>query len=1107
MELRTPERDSKLKNLHSPPSIEECSPSSSIRLVKRISGGVIRRFNSKIKASNGPDEHKLTDNTLEETPRFVCTSIFEDIEPTAPLFEASTSPPFKQITNLNRQNIPQPLSLAQLTPPSTVRKVESGSKSKYRLESPINLRRPSFSSTSSSSSGWITAKTREPRRKLFEEASNDSRSFSRPELTSRTFWNSEDELLCEQDSPTYLASVRRNISNYSESRSYIAVGCSICGEQFTLSMSGEKIIEVACGHQCHFDCYLIAFEASYVQNRFPKCGICSKNCKPCSEGVLSELTSKIITRKIRGQELKENGLRTRRCSAPSERKNGPILARSLEVSSLHSDNLKHMLPALSTPYDQLINSADVSSNGFRTPRTSRSTFYSSYEELHFNEETKTPTSKKSLKEKDVEQYTLRRPFEPRINIIPQLSKLTINENAESAIIQYVLNVYIPRLPDNMRNEENRKEHQILKKKIEQHISAQLDPNGELGQLELFDQVEFSSDGDNWTLALGVLFNKCLAFSQNGNIFACAPISEVSGVHQMDTHTLVFALKTKSLPEIYLRCEDGTLVVTKWFNYLQLFLPICRTIDTINVPLGQVTTNMWNSLPHELQKEVKERLPFIENNESQITTMHALIHQQKQSSLKIIVCLSIINRCPELHDNAKMAELLKAKLSNLIGSLSEVDELGLIVVGKNGSGEFGAAGTFIGMLSKSWGGWNDIINSLQVHNNDNIFESELHELRTMLETSRKLICAVVGSNESLQHLVILGNDNSVALSSIEDDIQRHAIESICAEITSHYGFSITQYFTRNGSLALCDVTKDFRHNISCRGRDAMATIELSELVEELRKQRLQDLLVSIESFDPAVAQIHAMEMNGALVRVSNISHVEVCVGSLKPGEAKNVLFEVQLDVEDLSQFLDSDAYVRSMMVGGDNPPPSLVRFTASWKEDGRLERSQGRSVGCDFRFGSASTAVSSLFAPALLYNHYNASNDSECLDIPLAPPLTVSREALFVVRQIQLSVIETLRICLGEENPTEVYKRLNQLISIVFCLSRNCVSTIPQYYREVDGPASPSEYAEKLCSELQNIAQQTINKTTGAVAIARWQMARLTATLVCQHDEEIFVHST
>ncbi|SCV03513.1 LANO_0G04588g1_1 [Lachancea nothofagi CBS 11611] len=1076
MQVSTPISTTGFKNLHSPPSVGSSSPSSA-RTFKKFSGQVMTRVNTtfrNLSASSVPSPNRLQ---VEERPCLIQTSssrfaASENID-----FGPTSLPVTKPVMNIGkrRSKPPAPLCLNPITPRPTPRKSHSSSKATPRLESPMDLGRSNYSSSDCAS--WVTASSAEPRRRLDSAFKGDFSSPMSHFTINQPFRDPWADLYPESESPTYAAELRKNVSKVSGPKNFASNNCSICNESLTCALAGEKPIELSCDHQCHYNCFLVSFEAFLPRNSFPKCSICKSISKPKSDDVLSELTAKVLCKSPESRMIRDTA-----DLSYSDQIRPQTIGRPSEYISGHAGRVQD----LQTPCDQVIRSAQIMSGGFRHSYSSEST----------------PNRKPSISSRGSSFRT--RSFmsrsdgqddefdfsKPRIHLIPQLSKFNIKTDAQVATAQYVMSAHLPKnalvaeTVKKQKNEENR-----IRNDIQGFVESTLKCTTSTGPLETLDMLSYSEDEDIWTSVTAFLFRECLIMTVDGLIVENIAKHQISELHQLDPYTIIINLKSKSLPEIFLCCENDPAIIRKWFYYLkQVYL----SAEGQSVPIEQLTSNSWEILPKNITQKIR---PKDENSDNldEFEPRLSVFAPHGRSPLKIVLCLSIINCHPRLHSNSDYLDIIKSKLRQFLSSLSTQDFIGLAIVGKDGSGKVGPFGTFIGMVNKSWDGFEDLVDGLQVYDNDEIFMNDFWEMNIMLETCRKLICTVEQEESYLQQLVLLGNDYPVNMpASIEDDFQVQRVKRNINAIANVFNFSICQYFTCNSKLWLSDLIDGLCYSIKCKGKRSISDACLGELVHDLQQSSVKSFALSICSVDSSVVQFSAIESNGQLFKLPHPeSELNLEIGALRPGEVKNVVFEVNINVANLRHMLGNNFLAQ-------DSSSSLLHYSAQWHDGSGYLVSQGYSFGCEFRFTSSGTTVSPMYSlrtPIQTNSQESQDSDHECLNISLAPPMSASRDMFFATRQMELIAVDTLigALC---GFPRDTSTTLNHLVSMIFCISRNCVCNDPGFYRHVF--VEPiGRYAEKLCFKLQHIAELSSSEDRGIQALSRWMMRELKSGLISQ----------
>ncbi|SCU87557.1 LADA_0E04720g1_1 [Lachancea dasiensis] len=1087
MQVGTPITSTKLKQVHSPPSVGSSSPSST-RAFKKLSGPVMTRVNSKFRSFSASSVLSPSRNQRQASEHDLLVHGVGDRDVNdhdnldfGPTLISMTKP----ITNIGtrRNNAPAPLSFTHLTPRPTPRKSGSSGKNAPTLESPMEFRRSNYSTSDCGS--WVTASSVDPRKRLgsaFQVDVGTPRSNFAVERPS--FRDPFASLYPDTESPTYAVELRRNVSNAGGPKNFISNNCNICKESLCCALKGEKLMELTCGHQCHYNCYLVSFEALFLSHTPFRCSICKQAAKPKDEDMFSEITARIL---CGGIETNPYGLY--QALSPDTAILPQAVECPVEETSLHRSKVQDFR----TPNDQVIRSSEVTSNGFRQqfrfdssfgnlPLPSVSSQGSSYESGSFASCSEVPN----------EEFDFSR---PRIHVVPQLSKFTIRDDAENVAVQYAMTAYLPKLPKAADSAKGLgKAESRIRKEIEMFFKESLNCAGPTGTLEIFDVLRYSEDEDVWLTVIVFLFQERLLFASEGSIVRDISKEQISELHQLDPYTIILDLKSKSLPEVFLGCGEEPAVIRKWFHCLKR---IYLSKEMQYIPLEQLTVNSWDLLPQDIAQSLRPKKigsfsSKCDNVRSSVFTCHT------KFPLKIVLCFSIINCHPELHTNDDCSNIIKSKVRQLLDSLSDQDFIGLVVVGKDGSGQIGAYGTFIGMVNKSWYGLDEFLESLEVHNNDGIFLNDTWELALALETCRKLICTVEGDENYLQQLILLGNDYPMDMqSSVDNDFHTKRLKRDINLIVKDFKFSIYQYFTCNCKIALGAFVNDRCYYVKSKALKYMKDAHLKDLIHSLHEPAIKSLALTLSSVNNAVAQFSAAEKDGHLLGLASAqTELDLDLGTLRQGEVKTVLFEVRLNVANLRHFLGNSS--PSQNTASSTSP--LLQYHSQWYDGSGHLVSQGFAFGCDFRFGPSSTTappVYSLKLPSDTSANERQENGLEELNISLAPPLSASRDMFFATRQMELTVVETLNRALNEPN-LDIVSALNHLISMVFCISRDCVCNDSSFYRYVN--ANPiGQYAEKLSSKLQYIADMSCSEDRQIRALSRWNMCALRTHLAYQDN--------
>ncbi|SCV01750.1 LAMI_0G13476g1_1 [Lachancea mirantina] len=1083
MNLATPVSGSRTKQVHTPPSINGSSPSS--RPVKKVSDGVLGRMTSSLKAFSPGSALQSRRSSRDEVPVLVNPRTLQGIEDSECYLSSNRLNTDMPITGMKqRRKTPTPLILPQLnTPPSTVVKSRTSPQRQEMLDSPLCLKYPKkqFSEHYDHTPSKFTPRTRQ-----------HSYQLSNAKIPGEAWMHAPRRPNAEDEPSTVAQSLEKNLIKISGPRYFVSSECSVCGERLETVLSGEKIVELSCDHQCHLGCFQIAYESTMSRNKFPICELCSKESRPKSEDLLAEMTAKILIRDTVSSRFSvESEWYMKDFHSHSQEPPRAVV----EYSPLSYTSESH---ELKTPFEQLIKNSDFSCHGFHTPVQSQNTL--ARPKIITRSTTSSWFSRSSIDE-NASYVTADSDFsfQPSVHILPQLPKLSVIEGDKCTTLQYVINAFVPKLqPFDGRGKKNDSEMRAIKTKVNVALAVRFE-NTSFNSKEvlLFDRMEFSQDGDTWAEVEAYLFENNLAFFQGTSIVADIPLDQISQLHPIDAFTVVLNLKMKSLHEAFINWHGDARIMKKWTHYLKNASKR-HMASSVVVPLQDFTTNGDSLLPDEISNCLRAGVGY-ESGLSDVSasTLSRRVscqsnYEKEGSPLKIVLCLSLINCKPLVHSNAELLILIVDKLHEVLISLSDADLVGIILVGRDGAGKVGPFGTFLGMVSKNWDGWSDFFQSLKVYDNNSIFLSDSSELMVMLETSNKLLSTNPPDLAFQRHLVILGSDRDKSThSSMEKEFFSNRIRSLLTKTLRLHKFTLLQYCSCNSGVRLNESVEGFFYNVKVRIATAFADIDMAKLFSELHDKSAQDLVVDVKSLDERLVQFSAIEQNGKLSRVAPCSEASFVIGPLRPGETKNIVFQVNVNLSNLRK--------RASWQTGE-----LLGFSAQWASNSCLRRFHGFSHGCEIRFSQYKTKLSNLQPTRLLMVDNFSSRDSEVLDISFAPPLSAAQEALFVSRHIDLTVVEALRALYGQ-NSQDLAAQLHQLVSIIFCLSRNCLCAIPSFYQQTKGFEGICDRTEKLCLKLESIAGALSSSYAQNPDdslhndVAKLQMLKLATILACQDE--------
>ncbi|AQZ18768.1 FAR1 (YJL157C) [Zygosaccharomyces parabailii] len=744
------------KRIHTPPSVE--SDTGRPKLLKSISGTVFRR--PSLKSSQN--------------------STLDSIE----LFAAGGSMSKRRLT-------PKPLNLTHpLSPPPTVRKKRevsprtgsTGSLRSLKLDSPIHMLSPA-KYRSCKSSGIKPTNLRESLK--HEALRSASSSATYPIIWTDTV---EDPYL-EENSPTYFRSISRNVSNITSSagrRRFITEQCSMCAEGMSSIFPGETVVQMTCSHASHYECYLAMYEPVYMSGEWPECRECHKLSKPIDPEVIQRMTSSLLTKRDSTTSLIEQHLM-------QDRLHGSVISNTFDF----------------TPKDQLITSADFSSDGFKTPLRMTRTIPNyenddtalSYGTLFGQVAVFEDKLVASLEENDLlsendatEDLTEKELEDEELHIeIKPLTDSHMNK-------RYFVVAEVPNEQHHnhcVKHNSKHKNHiasekKILKSQIESFVKRELNQGAEVGFLSMFDQVGYSTDGENWhNTTLVCFFEKCLILFDVSEMKTVGkiPVEQICHVNKLNENSLIIDLKSRALPEVYFSfplVQDHESTLERWKYYL--------VQPDKEADLEHMTETAWDILPPEITPSFTE-CSFNDSSFECDKCTKPWQSQDADAPLQLIVCLSLSNN--ERHDSAAYEHRIAQGLRRILECLNEGDLFGLVTVGKNGSGDIGEFGSFVGTVNKNWTGWDDFIDSLQIVECQ-AFQTPLKEFNKVWETCYRLVSTSYSLLDSEEHAKFFKQ-----IVFMTDDPQVQGTNKYEEIITKDYHFELMRvpsYHTKNCDFA-------------------------------------------------------------------------------------------------------------------------------------------------------------------------------------------------------------------------------------------------------------------------------------------------------------------
>ncbi|CUM45202.1 uncharacterized protein AC631_03490 [Debaryomyces fabryi] len=762
--------------------------------------------------------------------------------------------------------------------------------------------------------------------------------------------------------------------------------CVFCEELLSNKLAGELGLQLTCSHSCHKYCFLEMMDKNNLES-LPFCTQCEKK---------TQCVDASIQASIKHQKLAES-----------------LFPNNFDKEHSPFDTMSHL-----KDYDTLVKSS-VSANESQLLSPISTPTGNFYNEKLYNEILK-----------------------PRI---------TVTADAASQVTdgEYDLDCLISVKPSQISNcVSDSSEDQAIKSRIIQNIKVKLAlrvnnwsdsllPLEELGDLRMFDFLEISSNGSDWdNISVYFFGNAIILVDYNGTRLMGEVLinSDISSINRIE-NVLVLNLSNEALPELYMR-HSCSLIISKWEYYL---IQAVKKILVGQIPLLHTTTNAWELLD-ECNRST-DGLKFCSLWEKNLDVPSSLLRRimppAENIPMNMNVSISLIN-CTDL-SNLEYKKNIISLLQNLRSKLRPIDKLGLIFVGVDGHGKPSNSGTFIGCVSPSWDGWENIINDIRVFANEDdrqfpIFDNGFEEMLISFEKYKKLLPYIPSGPKNNNRLIILNSNNydltepqRFIKSKINDKISfLQANENLTIDIIrigKSYSIEAQEVYNLismptqcNDSLNIVSGSKLLRFN---------SFSEFGDSFDFIMEHSLQSGYIPYVTIDfqkvsgiESLISFSEIEMNGEMVSIqSNLTKLRIVVKNVFPLTERNIMMKLKLNFSEVSNLGNIMNY-------------KIINYHSLWMEG-------------EDDFKCLRTKFNETGSPHILFSHESdvscspldqIDGDTYFVDIPLLPPLSSSKDQSFARRKTELAIIRSLRIVeSASADETEII--ISHLISLVFGIIR------------------------------------------------------------------------
>lgn len=947
-------------------------------------------------------------------------------------------------------------------------------------------------------------------------------------LNSVEFREAADLETTDEKTPDFAENVYKNIetkglitgmsssSNLERKKNYTMNICFICDEALNSLLPGEKVLEMSCSHQCHYDCLLASLEGSSAFGErnleYPACSICQQTSKPTEQEINDTLVRDLLLTSMNNDVLSD--------------------LNNFHVSRSSSSNLKQQKKTPITPTGQLIAAQKVTQHGYmKTP----------IKEHH-------DLTKRDLGQPNQQFHGSMIP-KPVFSVNPQASTINVSLNSNKPlVIPHVLYVHLPDISKTKAVEQNR-ENALLRldnletqQKFSKLVLEEFFPtysqntttasnnlkkeNHEI--LQMIDLMEVSLDDVNYSEWLLVMFeNKIILKSLKTNKSARnlqmgSLSSQVINISNKEIYSIMkckdktfVSLKSSQIPELYMKNTENPIVLNKWTVVMEYKLGTksANNDDKIshfdksglNLSFLHFTTNAFN-----LMQERGLLVYFPASLHAQITLYlndpilcHNLIPKFESESIKDplkndssevpatackngrvqVLVINVLNY-DTLVNSTEMCQDIKTMVENFLNAAGKNDQIGIIVFGRDSENKMNLnEGTFLGMINNKWGGIAEFLKNLKVFDCFHVsrtYSEQERELLKITEITKRLFImnnlfdARFSTNNVCykKHIHIVSNSYN---GTVSKDPQENQIEISRSfrKFVSDYKLDISLYSIGAIHASLLENIMEqhfeFDSRYRCFNYSRQGEIEFCKN----SNSQIDDLMIDIKLKDNknGFFKFHCLENSfGHKVQIENnenLPAVRVNLGAFARGTFKTYLLDLIivnpkefykencLKIENkglIDVFADDSSIICRNSDGNFKHTQSFIEFSTNW-----VDKDYGLINGDIYDSGKILInfyGISDFIKPMTDYHPFlndtellENDEDTEFLDIVLTAPLTSSRDSIYVLREIEMMIIEVMEAhlrCFARLNWQDMEHDFKQLYSVTFAMSRNIQIEFPSF---------------------------------------------------------------
>lgn len=488
--------------------------------------------------------------------------------------------------------------------------------------------------------------------------------------------------------------------------------CSFCNLPLQNVFEGEKIVDLQCGHVLHFECLKELLTPSSVHSDHD---LANPNERLKNELVCpgcNEVTSCVDDTILLNDQLM--------CLYDNVINPGNNFSDIMATI----DNFEILnMPLTNTTFESPVDTLSTNLDDPITPQNQMGmNFWEEREDavipiaINSNASTKHQNSP-TISQSGIEMA--------KLLFAPEYSTINISDKSK-ADIGCVVNISVPEFESSIQFDKKEQiKTQIGKNKITNAIIDRVNEsvyNSEIdfstcGSLILFDFIDITIKFNMFTNCQVYLFELSMIILNNDGtqlILSQTLNSQtfISSIYSNE-NDIIINLNSIKIPSIKFT-SDNKILRHKWYVTLNKMMKKISTADTI--PLIQTSTNAWmlistdddnDVLPHEIKvfnKLISRGLDLPSG------FLKRQILRPDTIPLTLIVAIPLINSEDYGLENNEYADVIKGMISKLIKSMHEDDKLGVVFIG-NHINNSSTLGNYYGCVSKSWVGWDTMLDSI------------------------------------------------------------------------------------------------------------------------------------------------------------------------------------------------------------------------------------------------------------------------------------------------------------------------------------------------------------------------------------------------------------